>query len=315
MSGDGPGAADVSVRQAEPDDYEAVVGFTADTWPDRGDDYLPRVFEEWVGTDGETQRTFVLEVDGDVAGVVQGVLLSEHEAWAQGIRVDPEHRGHGRSRVLNEAVFDWAAAAGATVCRNMVFSWNAAGLGLSRAAGYDPVTEFRWAQPAPDPDVRGPDGYTVAEDPDAAWTCWTRSAAARHLRGLALDPGESWALSELTRGDLRAAADDRTVLAVRDGDGTRAMTVRTRVSEYDTEDSDAVRRAEYGAAAWDDVPAARALRAAIARDAAAQAADRTMVLIPETPRHVSDAAYTRADISDEPDFVFEADLAARVSRR
>lgn len=302
--------ADVAVRQARQDDEAAVVAITEETWPERGPDYLPRVFAEWIETDDEAQRTFVVEVDGEVAGVVQGVLLSEHEAWAQGIRVDPDARGQGLSRALTRAVFDWAADRGATVCRNLVFSWNAAGLGLSRAAGFEPATEFRWAHPEPNADATGPAELARTADPDTAWSCWQRSAAMRHLRGLALDFEESWALSELTRDDLRAA-DDGAILVIRGEDGARAATVRTRVAEHEPEDGETERWAEYGATAWQDADAARALLAAVARDAAAQDAGRTRVLIPETARHVSDAAAARTGISDEPDFVLEADLAAR----
>ena len=42
--------------------------------------------------------------------------------------------------------------------------------------------------------------------------------------------------------------------------------------------------------------------------AAAAGADRARVLVPETPRHVSDAARARVPFVDEPDFVLERDL-------
>jgi GNAT superfamily N-acetyltransferase len=296
---------DRTVRQARADDREAVVGFTADTWPEHGDDYIPRVFDEWVATDGPTQRTFVAAVDGSLAGICQGVLLSDHEAWAQGMRVAPDHRGRGVSPELTRAVFDWARERGATVCRNMVFSWNAPGLGQSRSVGFEPRTEFRWATPEPDADATGPDDLRVVESPDAAWTAWQRAEGRDRLAGLALDDEESWALAELTRERLHDA--DRT-LAVRDDDGVRGMTVRVRQGETGSEDGTTETYAAYGVGVWDDIEAARALFAAVARDAAGLGVDRTRVLIPESARHVSDAAYARAGFSDEPDFVLEKDL-------
>jgi len=301
-------SASVELRQVRPEDKEAVVAFTEDTWADRGgSDYIPRIFDEWIAGDGEDQRTFVLDVnDGeDVAGICQGVLLSDDEAWAQGMRVNPEFRGHGVSLDLTHGVFDWAADAGATVCRNMVFSWNMAGLGQSRAAGFDAATEFRWAHPDPDP-AAGCD-HEVTNDPAAAWRCWQDSHARDHLRGLALDTDESWALSELTRDRLARAADDDGVFAVHD-EGTRAMAFRTRTYERPNEDGETVRWAEYGVGAWQSADHARSLFAAVARDAASVDADETRVLIPETVHHVTDAAYTRTGISDEPDFVMAADL-------
>jgi GNAT superfamily N-acetyltransferase len=306
--------SEFDLRPAEQDDYDDVAAFTEETWPERdGGDYIPRVYHDWIETDDA--RTLVADAGDDVAGICQCVLLSEHEAWGQGIRVNPDYRGIGVATDLTEAVFDWAREQGATVCRNMVFSWNDAGLGQARAVGFDPATEFRWATPEPDADA-APDsaagathdpGLRVTGDPEAAWSCFRRSDAARRLGGLALDLEESWAVAELTRDRLRRAADSERVFAIKgtgERAGTRAASYRVRSASYGDETS----YAEYGVAAWDDLAAARSLFAAIARDAAALDVAETRVLIPETVRHVSDVARVRAGFSDEPDFVLEADL-------
>lgn len=299
----------LTVRQAREEDYEEVVAFTRNTWADRdGSDYIPRIYHDWIA--GDRKRTVVADSGDDIAGICQAVMLSPYEAWAQGMRVNPAFRGQGVSSALNDALFEWASEQGATVCRNMVFSWNDAGLGGSRGAGFEPVTEFRWAHPEPDPEVH-PE-LVVKNDPAAAWDYWTNSAAREHLAGLALDLEESWALSELTRKNLQQAASETSVFAVVD-DGTRGIAYRTRTyeRESDSEDDETKQGVEYGVGAWDDLSAARSLFAAISADAAAVDADRTRVLIPETPRSVSDAAWLRAGISDEPDFVLAADLSER----
>ncbi|MFC5972521.1 GNAT family N-acetyltransferase [Halomarina salina] len=298
----------VELRQARPEDRDDVVAFTQDTWADReAEDYIQHVYDDWIAGDGDRQRTFVLDVnDGeDVAGICQGVLLSDDEAWAQGMRVNGDYRGHGVSLDLTHGLFDWAADAGATVCRNMVFSWNVAGLGQSRAAGFEPGTEFRWAHPDPDPDAES--DHEVTDDPTAAWRYWTDSHARDHLRGLALDANESWAVSELTPEKLATAADETAVFAVHD-EGLRGMAYRTRTYDRPNDEGEQVTWAEYGVGAWESVDHARSLFAAVQRDAASVDADRTRVLIPETAYHVSDAAYARAGVSDEPDFVMAADL-------
>nr|WP_232688699.1 GNAT family N-acetyltransferase [Halobacterium zhouii] len=300
------------VRQATSEDYDDVVEFTSDIWTHRSGDYIPHVYHDWIAGDGDDQRTFVVDTGDDIGGILQGVMLSEHEAWLQGMRTNPEFRGEGIANLLNEAAFDWLAGQGATVARNMVFSWNSAGLGASRAAGFEPGVEFRWAHPDPDGDALAAldTDAAVAHDADAAWSHWVASEARDVLGGLALHPEESWALSELTRGTLRDLHDETTVLTVQNG-GTRAMAFRIRDYDRENDDGETVHWAEYGAATWDDVEAARALFAAVAEDAAALGADKTRVLIPETPRHVSDAAYTRAGTSDEPKFLLECDLTDR----
>ncbi|WP_158055722.1 GNAT family N-acetyltransferase [Halorussus halophilus] len=296
----------IEIREATHDDYDDVVAFTEDTWSDHGrDDYLPHIYHDWI--EGDDQLTIVADAGDELAGVVQCVLLSEWEAWGQGLRVNPVFRGEGIATQMTEHLFEWSRERGARVFRNMVFSWNAAGLGQSRASGYDPITEFRWAHPTPDADA-SPD-LTTTSDPDAAWSFWTDSAARDHLRGLALDDDESWALSELTRETLHEAADDDRLFVVRDGaNGTRGFAHRVREYELPDEDGEMERWAEYGVGAWADAEAAASLLDTIARDAADCDADNTRVLIPETVEVVSDVAYCRTEIADEPDFVMGADL-------
>jgi hypothetical protein len=127
---------------------------------------------------------------------------------------------------------------------------------------------------------------------------------------LTLDLDESWALSECSLERFRRAAEETASIALVD-DGVRACTYRVR--EYDREDDEGETEtwAEYGVGVWSDIESARGLFAAVAQDAASVGADYTRVLIPETPRHVTDAAYARVGISDEPDFVLAKDLAGR----
>jgi GNAT superfamily N-acetyltransferase len=295
--------SEVATRQARIEDREAVVAFTRNTWPDLGGDYVPDVFEQWVDTDGPTQRTFVATVEGRPVGICQGVLLSDHEAWAQGMRVDPEYRGRKISPELTGSVFEWATERDATVCRNMVFSWNAAGLGQSRAMNFEPLTEFRWLEPTPDSEAT-PE-LEVLDDPTVAWRVFHGSDAYHELRALGLDLEESWARAEITRERLDEA---EATLTVADEDSARGTTYRTRTFERENDGGEEVTWTEYGVGAWDDHEALRSLGDAIARDAAEQGATKARVLIPETPRHVSDAAYARIEFSEEPDFVLERDL-------
>jgi len=304
-------SGEIRIRPAELGDYDDVVAFASDTWADRPDtgDYVPRVFEDWVENDGPQQRTLVAEAGDDVAALAQFVLLSEHEAWAQGMRTNPEYRGRGVGTELVYEGFDWAREQGASVARNMVFSWNVMGLGHSRATGFAPATEFRWVHPEPDADAR-PD-HEITADAHAAWRFWQDGTARDHLRGLALHTEESWALAELTRGRLAAAADRDGLVVVQDeAAGTRGFAFRSRT--FEREDDDGVERthAEYGVAAWADRSACASLLGAVAADAASVDADRTRVLVPETVDAVSDVAATRTEIGEEPDFVMAADLTA-----
>lgn len=294
----------MKVRQARERDYDAVAAFTADTWDRYDGDYIPSVFEEWVETDDETQHTLVAVEDETPIGLVQTVLLSPYEAWFQGMRVDPEHRDKGVGLELAHASFEWASERGATIGRNMVFSWNVQGLGLSRASGFEPEAEFRWAHPDPDPDAEP--GVTVTENRNAAWSYWQRSSARDALRGLGLHMGESWAVSEVTPERLEQVRDEESLIVLED-EGTVGMTYRVRVYEREREGEEQT-WAEYGAAAWDDPDACRDLMAAIARDAASVDAEFVRVLIPERPAPVSDVSLHRVELAEDPDFVMAVDL-------
>jgi GNAT superfamily N-acetyltransferase len=321
-------AVDVEIRPATHDDYDDVVAFTEHTWEDRdGGDYIPSIYHDWI--DKERAETFVADAGDELAGIAQVVALTEDEAWCQGMRTNPDYRGQGVSVAINVGMFDWARERGATVARNMVFSWNMAGLGASRGIGFEPATSFRWAEPDPDPspdtdststlgteaEADSGSGYEVVHDPGSAWTYWSGSDARDHLRGLALSTAESWAVDTLSRDTLEWASDETALIAVRDEAGTAGMAFRTRDYEREDDDGETTHHAEYGVGAWADAHAARVLFDAIARDAAEVGADESRVLIPETPRHVSDAAYVRAGISEDPDFVLEVDLTGEYPRR
>jgi GNAT superfamily N-acetyltransferase len=291
---------DRTVRPARPDDHDAVSAFTEDTWPERDvGDYIPAVFPEWIAGDGPEQRTVVVEVDGTIAGICQARLLSADEAWLQGMRVHPDHRGAGHGAAMVADLFDWCRERGATVARNMVFGWNTAGLGQSRAVGFEPAVSCRWARPDPEPVDTD---LSVGEDTAVAWRFWTDSDARDALRGLALVTGEAWALSDLDRARLDRIADAGRVLTVVDG-RARGMAARLGTRETDGETV-----ADYAVGAWADLAAARSLFDAIRADAAGLGADATRVCIPETVRFVSDAAAARVALSDEPVYVFAADL-------
>lgn len=309
-----PNEFDLEIRRATHDDYDDVVAFTSDIWPDRGGDYIPDIYHDWLEDDEETgKKTFLAEVDGKAAGIVQGVMLADDEAWFQGMRVASDHRRKGVSHRLNESLFEWAREQRATVARVMIFSWNQASLGSARYSGYEPLTEFRFAHPEPDPDpaVDATGSERVSSDPATAWRYWTHSDAREHLSGLGLAPEESWAMRELTRADFERFADETALFAVEREGGVAGVSYRTRTYDRPVEGGDEETTetwAEYGVGAWKDVEAARSLFAAIARDAAECGADETRVLIPETARYVSDAPFAGAEIAEEPDFVLGTDL-------
>lgn len=291
------------VRQARPDDHDAVASFTADTWPDREpEDYVPEVFPEWVASDGDDRRTAVAEADGDVVGLCRAQRLTDDEAWLQGVRVAPDHRGEGHARALTEYLLDWADDCGAAVARLFVFDWNATAMGHARDGGFEAVAGCRFVRveaASTESDVAA--NLEVVHAVGPAWQYWTRSDARRFTSGLGLDSDVTWAVSELTRAKMAAAEPVALV-----DERTRAATVRLHTRGAASRDATV---ADYAVAAWDE-GVGPALFEAIRTDAAAAGAGEARICVPATPRHVSGAAHARVELN-EATLVFATDLAVR----
>ena len=280
-------------REATPEDHDDVRDLCAHIWTERDSEYLDRVYPGWI--QGDRKHTVVGVEDDRVVAIAQGVMLSSDEAWFQGLRVHPDVREQGVASQVLDRLNAWAVDSGATVSRNWVYSWNGAGMGISRSLGFQPATSFRWARPEPTADGNVEE---IDRDPDEAWSIWSESDARDAFGGLALDRGESWALSRCTREDVHAADP----IVVTEGPG-RAMTYRAIT--FEREDTTT---AVYAVSAWDHPAAAAALFDAIAIDANEIGANAIRVPVPEDPTLVSDTALARVGFDPEPHFIFEKRL-------
>ncbi|NJE10823.1 GNAT family N-acetyltransferase [Thermococcus sp. MAR1] len=82
------------IRKARPEDRPFIEEIARLTWG--GDDYLARVFDEWLG-----DNFYVLELDGKVIGTAKLTLLPGKVGWLEGLRVHPDYRGRGYGRKLH----------------------------------------------------------------------------------------------------------------------------------------------------------------------------------------------------------------------
>lgn len=105
--------AQVEIRPASEDDRDAVLEFCENTW--EWGDYIEHVWDNWLH-DGNG-RLFVAVVDGCPVGLTHMQMMSETEAWLEGLRVDPRYRQRGLARELNLAAQAEAMRRGATTVR------------------------------------------------------------------------------------------------------------------------------------------------------------------------------------------------------
>lgn len=90
------------LRDARPDDCDAVLGFCRHTWPRYGD-FIERVWSSWVKE--SRGRFIVAELDKTPVGIAKVTDFGHGEFWLEGLRVDPRWRGHGIADDINREVW------------------------------------------------------------------------------------------------------------------------------------------------------------------------------------------------------------------
>jgi GNAT superfamily N-acetyltransferase len=201
-----------AIRPARPDDADAIVGFTRDTF--EWGDYISDVFPHWVG---DPRGLLVVAVDRDDTPVAlsRGVMLSETELWLQGARVSESWRRQGIASALGESLVAWGATEGAQIARLITEGWNEPAQrqveqnGFRRAADW--VMAWR-AVPGRGPVIGGNGGQRakahrkleIAHSSEAlpAWVSWRSGPLVQPARGLHVD---GWRWARLTAEHLEQA--------------------------------------------------------------------------------------------------------------
>jgi ribosomal protein S18 acetylase RimI-like enzyme len=147
MAEDHGGAGSIAVRPARAEDRDAALAFCARIWD--GGDYIEHVWDAWLASSGGALLVAADTVSERPLGLVHVRMVSDDEAWLEGIRVDPDARRRGIGRLLTSAALAEARARGAVVARLMVMSTNSASQELVAGFGFAKVAEVvRYDAPA-----------------------------------------------------------------------------------------------------------------------------------------------------------------------
>ncbi|NEQ35807.1 MAG: GNAT family N-acetyltransferase [Okeania sp. SIO3I5] len=92
---------EVQVRLARTEDREAVLAFCQNTWENKSD-YIHLVWDQWFSE--PKGRIFVAVVNEVPVGIGRVFMVSDSEAWWEGLRVDRAYRGQGIARILNSQI-------------------------------------------------------------------------------------------------------------------------------------------------------------------------------------------------------------------
>lgn len=210
----------LEVRPARPEDRDAVLAFCADTWDDG--DYIEYVWDDWLK--GERGVLLVGLLNGQPVGINHMAMVSEDEAWLEGMRVDPEYRRAGFGRVLTSRALVAAREQGASVARLITSSHNVASQAMIARFSFARVAEvvrYRGPALAPDDQVK-PVALThpSPDDFERIWEWLVQSNLAPLTGGLEYNGWQARALTEpllrgyLTAGQVRLFEEWGTIAAL-----------------------------------------------------------------------------------------------------
>jgi L-amino acid N-acyltransferase YncA len=128
----------VTIRPAEPGDYDRVIRVVDEWWGGRQmAEMLPRLF-----FDHFTDTCFVADDEaGRLAGFIVGFLSQSksREAYVHFVGVAPEHRRAGLAKRLYERFFEAARASDREVVRAVTSPANAVSIAAHSAMGFEVV--------------------------------------------------------------------------------------------------------------------------------------------------------------------------------
>jgi ribosomal protein S18 acetylase RimI-like enzyme len=197
--------ATLEVRPARPEDRDAVLAFCAHTWT--GGDYIEYVWDDWLKDDRGVLLVGLFE--GKPVAINHMQLISDDEAWLEGIRVDPAYRREGFGRIMTSRGLVAAREQGANVARLITSTDNLASQKMVARFGFDRVAEmvrFRGRALAPDDDLEmASPTHPGPEDFERLWEWLVQSNLAPLTGGLEYADWQARALTEpLLRGYLAA---------------------------------------------------------------------------------------------------------------
>ena len=125
----------VTIKNAEPSDYDRISPIVDDWWGGRQmRALLPRLFFEHF-----RETSFVAEEDGELVGFLNGFLSQTFpdEAYIHFVGVRPDRRGSGLASDLYERFFAVARAHGRSLVRCVTSPVNEGSVAFHRALGFD----------------------------------------------------------------------------------------------------------------------------------------------------------------------------------
>jgi GNAT superfamily N-acetyltransferase len=199
-------------------DRERVVEISRDIWD--GHDYLPRVFDDWLGDAGATFQA--AELDGVVVGVQRLRPFGPGLVWYEGLRVASTHRRQGLARAMLASAIAGARDQGFREMR--LGTANPDALHLFESLGFRRLVDVRWWRASR---VEGGEPARMPDPTEArkVWTAVEKSSGIELYHGVSADfnGARDMDAAELERlaqaGMLRIGPGGRAIAGLREAWG------------------------------------------------------------------------------------------------
>jgi GNAT superfamily N-acetyltransferase len=211
------------VREGRPEDLPFISEWTKETFA--WGDYVAEVFLEWVADDAGT--VIVGELDGLPIAMGRVAMVAPTEAWAQAMRVHPNHRRAGHGTAVSHAMWAWARQRGALIVRLAIDHRNEASAAQVATMGFRKMSDWRRGERAIGENSPVPEGNGGARIPpmerlddapsaeaEPAFLSWSTGELARVARGLL---PISWVWRTMNLDHLVLAARNHNLLEGRPG--------------------------------------------------------------------------------------------------
>ena len=136
------------VRLARKSDKEAVLAFCKHTWENH-EDHIHMYWDKWLTN--PKSSIFVVTVNEIPVAIERVVRMSEKEAWVEGLRVDPNYRRQGLSRILESHINQYLSENNISVCRSCIYSDNEIMKGVMSRRGHKKIDSYAFYETKPIP--------------------------------------------------------------------------------------------------------------------------------------------------------------------
>ena len=194
----------IRVRRARETDKRAILSF-CQKLPDNQDDYIPKVWDRWIAE--PEGPIFVASLDEVALAMYRIVILSEFEAWWEGLRVHPDYRHQGISKLLALEINSYLNQERIPISRTCVLSGNQIVIDIMSRRSREKIAQYGLYEAKA---INSPSALVRLTNKDLD-SIWSKVTEGRKELILYVNRGAKW--QELTIAQLKKLVNEKKVWA------------------------------------------------------------------------------------------------------